>query len=89
MEKLRHKGLGAIYLGLDSYLLSQEERLVKRLSVYDPLSHNLDAAKHDIEQLLAGESIDYFEYMQDVGKKAEKAKRLKFTGPILLKGCML
>lgn len=84
--KCEREGVSATCLGLDSYLLPRDVRVKRELSGYDPRSHDLDNAKRDIERLLSGETIDYYEYMHDTGRRAERPISLEPASRIIVEG---
>ena len=86
VAKLKDKAIPAVCVGLDSYLLPRDERSRLGLSGYDPKSHNLTSAKCDMERLLSGQSIEYFEYLHDSGRRSERAIFIEAADCIVIEG---
>lgn len=86
VAKLRERMIPAVCLGLDSYLIPRDVRAKQGLSGYDPGSHDLDSAKRDVERLLSGQSIEYFEYRHDAGHRSEHAILLEPASHIFIEG---
>jgi len=84
--ELDRMGQSAVCLGLDAYLISRNERAARGISGYAPESHDLRSAKADIERLLAGQPIEYFEYQHEEGRRSEQSSTLPPADKIIIEG---
>jgi len=88
VEYLRKKGLSAVHVPLDGYLLDRETRNKQNLSGYDPRSSNLPRMIDHMETLIhAGQSIDLPIYDHKIGNH-RLSRRVESAEVIILDGIM-